>query len=198
MQAHTGSRVCDSKTVCCWCVCVQAAHDRLTSQTLQNTQQQQTQHPTNRLYQPGDLLVRPTGGAGAAVFKGERFGRANTYVISTPFRLEAAPSVHGVSHAVATYAPAPSDHGDGRRLAVTFAAMRLEPAPATAADAALMAEWRAALAEANPAMDAETGVLEVEIPAGAMPAGWMDYLAMTPRFQLVVGNGGSTTLLERV
>lgn len=48
--------------------------------------------------------MRPTGGDGAAVFKGARFGRSNSYVISTPFRLEEA-GVDGVSHAIATYHP---------------------------------------------------------------------------------------------
>jgi hypothetical protein len=36
--------------------------------------------------------------------QGERFGRSNTYIISTPFRLEEA-GVEGVSHAIATYHP---------------------------------------------------------------------------------------------
>jgi hypothetical protein len=45
--------------------------------------------------------------------------------------------------------------------------------------------------------DAATGVMEVDLPAKS-PEGWMDYLMMTPEFQLVQGNFGSKTLLERV
>jgi hypothetical protein len=56
------------------------------------------------LYQPGDLQVRPAGGDRARVFKGPRFGRENTYVISTPLTLEEA-GVGGVSHAIATFHP---------------------------------------------------------------------------------------------
>jgi hypothetical protein len=45
--------------------------------------------------------------------------------------------------------------------------------------------------------DAATGVMEVDLPAKS-PEGWMDYLMMTPEYQLVQGNFGSKTLLERV
>lgn len=45
--------------------------------------------------------------------------------------------------------------------------------------------------------DAATGVLEVDLPAKS-PEGWMDYLLMMPQYQLVQGNFGSKTLLERV
>eukprot|EP00775_Hariotina_reticulata_P007351 gene7351-7562_t len=44
---------------------------------------------------------------------------------------------------------------------------------------------------------ASSGVLEVALPVKS-PEGWMDYLMMLPEFQLVRGNFGSTTLLERV
>ncbi|KAI8466596.1 MAG: hypothetical protein J3K34DRAFT_56490 [Monoraphidium minutum] len=144
------------------------------------------------LYQPGDLKVRTIGGDAARVFKGRRFGRENTYVISTPIRLEEA-GVEGVSHAIATYHPV---EGNPRRLEVRFAALRLEPS-AGAAPGDLQ-KWLAALAGSNPGMDPGSGALEVEIPQGAMPVGWMDYSAMTQEWQLVTGNGGSTTLLRRV
>lgn len=143
------------------------------------------------LYQPGDLKVRPTGGDAARVFKGERFGRPNAYVISTPVVLEEA-GVAGVSHAVATYHPV---EGNPRRLEVRFSALRLEPNPARPDD---LGKWLAALADANPGMDRATGALEVATPDGAMPHGWMDYSAMTRDYQLVTGNAGSTTLLRRV
>jgi hypothetical protein len=45
--------------------------------------------------------------------------------------------------------------------------------------------------------DASTGVMEVELQAKS-PEGWMDYLMMTREYQLVQGNFGSKTLLERV
>lgn len=142
------------------------------------------------LYQPPDLKVRPTGGDAAAVFKGRRFGRENTYVISTPVWLEDA-GVEGVSHAVATYHTVAENP---QRLEVRFAALRLEPLAGSPED---LQKWLGALAGANPGMDRETGVLEVAIPQGAMPHGWMDYHAMTQDYQLVTGNAGSTTLLRR-
>lgn len=45
--------------------------------------------------------------------------------------------------------------------------------------------------------DPATGVMEVDLPAKS-PEGWMDYLMMTPEIQLVQGNFGSKTLLQRV
>jgi hypothetical protein len=148
------------------------------------------------LYAPADLLVRPTGGGSdaAAVFKGPKFGRENTYVISTPLRLEEAGAA-GVSHAIATYHPV-ADRPE--RLEVRFAALRLEPAAGGSdGDDASLAAWLGALRAANPGMDPATGVLEVAMPAGVAPPGWMDYLAMTPKYQLVRGNAGSVTLLVR-
>lgn len=56
-----------------------------------------------------------------------------------------------------------------QRLDVQFAALRLEPSSTNCED---LAKWISALAEANPGMDAATGVLEVAIPEGAMPKGW--------------------------
>ncbi|GBF95790.1 hypothetical protein Rsub_08226 [Raphidocelis subcapitata] len=142
------------------------------------------------LYQPASLPVRPTGGDAARVFKGPRFGRDNTYVISTPLRLEEA-GVEGVSHAIATYTPVSE-----RRLEIRFQALRLEPGGGLGPDGPR--RWLASLAGANPGMDRESGALEVAMPEGALPVGWMDYLAMTEDFQLVTGNAGSTTLLRRV
>jgi hypothetical protein len=45
--------------------------------------------------------------------------------------------------------------------------------------------------------DTASGVLEVDLPVKS-PEGWMDYLMMLPEYQLVKGNFGSITLLERV
>jgi hypothetical protein len=45
--------------------------------------------------------------------------------------------------------------------------------------------------------DPKTGVLEVDLPANS-PEGWLDHVLMIPEFQLLKGNYGSVTLLERV
>jgi hypothetical protein len=93
------------------------------------------------------------------------------------------------------HSPHPAVEGKPDRLEVRFAALRLEPA--AGASEADLRKWLGALAEANPGMDRASGVLEVATPEGALPAGWMDYHAMTQRWQLVTGNAGSTTLLRR-
>jgi hypothetical protein len=79
-------------------------------------------------------------------------------------------------------------------LEVRFAALRLEPLGRSSED---LDKWLGALGGANPTMDRATGVLEVATPEGALPHGWMDYVAMTRGYQLVTGNAGSTTLLRR-
>jgi len=117
------------------------------------------------LYQPADLQVRPTGGAAARVFKGRRFDRSNAYVISTPLRLEDA-GVSGVSHAIAAFHPVADKP---QRLEIRFEALRLEPACSGGEE---LGAWLGALADANPAMDRATGVLEVAMPPGALPVGW--------------------------
>lgn len=45
--------------------------------------------------------------------------------------------------------------------------------------------------------DPNTGVLEVDLPANN-PEGWLDHLLTIDEFQLLQGNYGSRTLLQRV
>jgi hypothetical protein len=45
--------------------------------------------------------------------------------------------------------------------------------------------------------DPKTGVLEVELPSNN-PEGWLDHVLCIKEFQLLQGNYGSRTLLERV
>jgi hypothetical protein len=45
--------------------------------------------------------------------------------------------------------------------------------------------------------DPKTGVLEVELPSNN-PEGWLDHLLTINEFQLLQGNYGSRTLLQRV
>jgi hypothetical protein len=57
--------------------------------------------------------------------------------------------------------------------------------------------WLDLLLPHNPEMDAQTGVLEVDLPANS-PEGWLDHVLMMPEYQLLYGNYGSKTLLQRV
>jgi hypothetical protein len=45
--------------------------------------------------------------------------------------------------------------------------------------------------------DPKTGVLEVDLPSKS-PEGYLDALVMTEKYQLLQGNYGSRTLLERI
>ncbi|KAF6262805.1 hypothetical protein COO60DRAFT_1699103 [Scenedesmus sp. NREL 46B-D3] len=154
------------------------------------------------LYQPKDLKIKTLGTDSGGVYKGKRGDDNTAYVITTPFEVveqrgegEAAETTHtgikGRSLAIGTYAPAA---GNPQRLTIKFKRMRLEPGSQEPAE---LQRWLDTFAGANPSMDAATGVLEVDLPAKS-PEGWMDYLLMMPQHQLVQGNFGSKTLLERV
>jgi hypothetical protein len=66
--------------------------------------------------------------------------------------------------------------------------------PATEAD---VKPWLERLLQHNPTMDPTTGMLEVELPSNN-PEGWLDHLLTIKEFQLLQGNYGSRTLLQRV
>ncbi|WIA20524.1 hypothetical protein OEZ85_004919 [Tetradesmus obliquus] len=154
------------------------------------------------LYQPKDLKIKTLGTDSGGVFKGRRDDTATAYVITTPFEVveqqgegEGAEVTHtgikGRSLAIGEYALAADNP---QRLTIKFKKMRLEPASVEPAE---LQRWLDTFAAANPSMDPATGVMEVDLPAKS-PEGWMDYLMMTPEFQLVQGNFGSKTLLQRV
>eukprot|EP00882_Tetradesmus_deserticola_P019052 GHRQ01020497.1.p1 GENE.GHRQ01020497.1~~GHRQ01020497.1.p1 ORF type:complete len:285 (+),score=100.40 GHRQ01020497.1:274-1128(+) len=154
------------------------------------------------LYQPKDLKVRMLSTDAGGVYKGRRDNCDTGYVVTASFEFveqtgegdaaEVTPTgMQGRSVAIGEYAPVP---GNPQRLTTKFKKMRLEPASQEPAD---LQRWLDTLLEANPGMDAATGVLEVDLPAKS-PEGWLDYLMMTREYQLVAGNFGSKTLLERV
>ncbi|KAF8062802.1 hypothetical protein HT031_004132 [Scenedesmus sp. PABB004] len=152
------------------------------------------------LYAPKDLPVKTLGTDSGSVFKGPRDGAARAYVITTPFQVMSAPAggpdggapaptgVAGRSLAVGEYE---QDPDNPQRLGIRFKKMRLEPAEGTD-----LARWLETFGAANPGMDPASGVLEVLLPEKS-PVGWMDYLLMVEGWQLVRGNFGSTTLLQR-
>lgn len=159
-------------------------------------------------YGPADLAVEvldsgklaSSGHRVPGVFKGSGYGQERAYVLSTAFKIPGT-EVMGVSRAIATYTigPEPKSPDTPQRMDITFHTMRLEPLlPAGSSEAAAecLEAWKAALLSYNPAMDAETGVLEVKLQSA--PPGWQDYLLMGGQFQLVVGNAGGKTLLRRM
>eukprot|EP00879_Flechtneria_rotunda_P004252 GHRR01004500.1.p1 GENE.GHRR01004500.1~~GHRR01004500.1.p1 ORF type:complete len:277 (+),score=78.93 GHRR01004500.1:133-963(+) len=152
-------------------------------------------------YKPTDLKIKITSTDAGGVYKGERDGLQHAYVIATPFDVVessgdsdegAKPTgIKGRSLAIGEYALADDNP---QRLKITFKKMQLEPVVDSPTD---MQCWLDTFAPHNLDMDFETGVLVVDLPASS-PEGWMDYLLMLPEYQLVQGNMGSTTLLERV
>lgn len=141
---------------------------------------------------PPDLTVTVSPGGHprvAAVERGPFYGRPNAYAVSTCFdlALDDGDIVPGVSRAIGTY-----EVGGEERMAIVFDTIRVEP---LATDAASLAAWTDALSEANPSLDARTGVIEVTLPAPA--PGWQDAVAVGGRWQLLRGNAGSLTLLRR-
>jgi len=154
-------------------------------------------------YQPTDQKIRMMDDEShpGGVYKGPEGNVQQAYVVSAPFELveadkvgegstEATPlGIQGMHVIMGEYQQAPDNP---QRLTVVFKKMQMKPAP----DADLQ-PWLERLLPHNPTMDPKTGVLEVELPSNN-PEGWLDHLLTIEEFQLLQGNYGSRTLLQRV
>ena len=152
-------------------------------------------------YQPASLKIKMSNSKdNVGVMKGPRDGVDTAYVIASPFEVMQAEEgaegakgtgIRGRSLAIGEYS---FTEGNPQRLGIKFTKLQLEP---LAENGQELQRWLETFAPHNANMDPKSGILVIPLPENS-PQGFMDYLLMIPEFQLVCGNAGSKTLLQRM